>query len=159
MFVGRAFHGEPIKGRTLVWIGEGNVPNDGVSLQNYWFPEDRLAIGVGVDRIAFRPPGGSVIGWEFEARMRYHCLEMGKVGLFADLNGGWMVSERRFPPEGTRSNYTFSFGPGLEIPLRAGFSMLLGVELHHWSNARGRYATDNPAQNELFPWVGFGIPW
>jgi len=161
MLSARVFYGKPIVGRALWWIGEGDVPNYGVSLQNYFFLQDRVALGLGVNRIEFQPPGKDFGGWEFELRLRYYFLEIEGAGVFFDFNGGWMGAEHSMPPEGTRANYTFSFGPGLDVPLGSGISLLGGCELHHWSNARGtgERAVDNPAQNEFFPWLGLGVRW
>lgn len=161
MAIARAFYGSPIVGRALFWIGEGDIPNYGASLQGYYFPTDRLAVGIGVDRIEFCPEGENFGGWEIEARLRYYIAEVEDMAAFFDLNGGWLGAEEEMPEGGTKSNFTFSFGPGLEVLMGSGFSLLAGCEFHHWSNARGtgERATDNPAQNEYFPWLGVGFKW
>lgn len=161
MSVARMFHGEPIVGRALWWIGDGDVPNHGASVQTYFFPLARLAAGIGVDWIRFQVPGKDFGGWEFEGRLRSHCVEIDGLGIFFDLNGGWMAAKHEMPPGGTRSNYTVSFGPGLELPVGSVIFLLGGCELHHWSNGRGtgERATDNPAQNVYLPWMGVGLRW
>ena len=84
---------------------------------------------------------------------------MDKAGLFVDLLGGVMVAEKPLPPEGTRRNYTFGGGAGLEFKLFTDWSLLVGTEFHHMSNARGRNASDNPSQNEFLVWSGLGFRW
>ena len=156
----RGFHSDPIVGRAMFWIGEGGVPNGGGSAQYYRFLDDRVALGAGMSRWEFRPAGmDDVGGWEAEMRLRYYCLEAAGVGLFVDANGGAILTEHPMPPPGTKLNYTFSFGTGLEIPISSKGCLLGGMEFHHMSNARGRYAEDNPAQNQRFYWLGFGIKW
>lgn len=43
---------------------------------------------------------------------------------------------------------TFGFGGGVDLPVGAGTSLLLGATYHHISNALGRENERNPSQNE-----------
>jgi hypothetical protein len=70
-----------------------------------------------------------------------------------------MRTESEIPPGGTRGNFTFAAGPGAELPLGDGRSLLWGVEFHHMSNARGRQSARNPSQNEFLFWIGYGGTW
>jgi hypothetical protein len=159
MAVARVFHGKPIVGHALAWVGEGDVPNNGAGVQNYWFLRDRWAFGGGANVTRFRLEPEKVNSWDVEARVRYYAFEAGPAAFFGDVAGGLMVAEHGVPEAGTRKNYTFSFGPGVEIPTGLGPSLLLGCEFHHFSNARGRNASDNPSQNEYLPWAGVGFRW
>lgn len=165
LFSARAFNGDPIVGRALVWVGEADMPNWGFGAAQYFFVEDRVAFGVGVNRTRYdttrsrNAPYSHTWAYDAEARFRYYPGEMGEVAAFVDLFGGYTRGQRRFPPEGSRANYTFGGGGGVEFPLGSGTSFLSGIEFHHFSNARGRYASDNPSQNELLFWAGVGIQW
>ena len=155
----RAFGASPLTGKAIFWHGNGNAPNYGVGVQNYWFLNDRLALGAGLNLLNFDASGANVKGVEFEGRMRYHMFEIQKFGFFWELNGGYMYTENSVPPSGTPGNYTFSFGPGVEMPLSEDSSILLGAEFHHMSNARGRNTPINPSQNEILIWLGHSLKW
>lgn len=159
MACGRIFWSEPITGHALLWHGVGDDPNEGFSLQNYWFKNDRLALGVGFTGVQFHIPGDRILGGEIEARLRYYYTEYGKLGLFADLNGGFQHTQSEIPPMGLPNNGTFGFGPGLEYRIGENQSIQLGAEFHHMSNAHGKDKDVNPAQNELMMWVGFALTW
>lgn len=156
---GRAFYGEPITGHALAWNGLGDVPVYGVGLQNYWFWEDRLAVGAGVDLMQFDLAGTNAVGAGVETRVRYFYGEIDNVGGFFDFTGGYRQADKRVPAEGTDGNFTFSFGPGFDYRVREGESVLLGLEFHHMSNGRGRDTPRNPSQNELLLWFGYGWSW
>jgi Lipid A 3-O-deacylase (PagL) len=155
----RAAWGSPIVGKALAWNGLGDVPNYGMGVQSHWFQNDRLAIGAGMNLINFKPKGENVTGGELEARARYFFAESEDVGLFWDFMGGFMRTESQIPPGGTRGNFTFAFGPGIEMPLGDGDSVLLGVEFHHMSNALGRDSSRNPSQNEFLFWLSYTKTW
>ncbi len=164
MFSARAFHADPLVGRSAFWIGEANMPNEGLGIQNHWFIEDRVALGVGMNYTRYDTTHSDADynqTWAFdiEARFRYYAVEVIGVGTFLDLFGGWTHGDRKIPPEGSKNNGTFGAGVGIDIPLGSGFSVLTGMEFHHFSNARGRYASDNPSQNELLFWGGVGVRW
>ena len=145
--------------KSLAWNGLGDVPNFGVSVHNHWFTSDRIALGLGLSLMQFKPPGRRVTGGELELRFRYYFAEWGDIAFFGDFNGGYMRTQAQIPPGATRGNYTFSFGPGVEIPVSQDTSLLCGYEFHHMSNALGRASSRNPSQNESLLWVGLGIDW
>lgn len=155
----RAFYSEPITGHALFWHGTGDDSNEGVSIQNYWFTEDRLAFGVGLTGVQFHSEGDRILGGEIEARLRYYYTEWGKLGMFADLAGGFMRTQSDIPAAGTKNNGTFAFGPGFEYAIDEDKSILFGFEFHHMSNAHGKDKNVNPAQNELLMWVGYALTW
>jgi len=156
---GRAFYGDPIVGHALAWNGLGDVPVYGAGVQNAWFWEDRLAVGLGLDLMSFDRPGDQAFGAELDTRVRYFYGEVGDLGGFFDFTGGYRQADHAVPPDGTKGNFTFSFGPGFEYRVREEESLLLGVEFHHMSNGRGRNSPRNPSQNELLFWVGYGWSW
>jgi hypothetical protein len=156
----RGFYVAPITGHALAWHGVGDVSNEGLSVQNYWFWEDRVAVGLGLSAIRFHPKGDHIAGGEIDARLRYYLGEAQSLGVFADFTGGYQRTQDHMPPEnGTKDNYTFGFGPGFEYVLSENKSLLLGVEFHHFSNRQGRDKDRNPSQNGLLMWIGYAITW
>ena len=159
MAIARIFTGNPITGKALAWEGEARVPNEGVGVYLYYFPEDRVAIGSGVNYTRYRGDDGGQRSLDLEARLRYYAFEVAGASVFADLSGGYLIANESLPPVGTRTNYTFAFGPGVDVPLGGDVSLVLGGEFHHFSNARGSAASDNPSQNEFLLWAGLGFRW
>ena len=74
---------------------------------------------------------------------------------FWDLGGGYQQSTDPTPTGGTEWNFTFGFGPGVDIPIASQRSILIGSTYHHTSNALGHANLRNPSQNEMRLWVGF----
>ena len=72
---------------------------------------------------------------------------------------GYLRTTRDVPPRGTQWNYTFSFGPGIDVPICHNTHMLIGSSYHHISNALGRQSQRNPSQNEVRLWLGFEWTW
>jgi len=155
----RAFYSEPITGHALVWHGVGDCPNEGFSLQNYWFLKDRVALGLGLTGVQFHIPGDRILGSEIEARLRYYFAETGKLGFFGDFTGGYLRTQSEIPPNGKDNNGTFAFGPGLEYGVGENKAVQLGFEFHHLSDLHGRDKDRNPSQNELKMWLGFALTW
>ena len=159
MFVVGGFTGEPIVGKALAWVGEGDVPNKGIIIHNYVFLQDRVAIGAGIDLTQWNVHSDRVPGFDIEGKARYYFVDVGGAGIFGDFNAGVNIGRTKIPPDGSRKSYSFAFGLGAELPFDEAASVLVGGEFHHISNARGRYATDNPSQNEGLFWVGVGFRW
>jgi len=159
MWTVRGFYSDPIVGHFLWWDGKGDVPNAGVGVAHRWFYKDRWAFSVGLAPTRFKDGSDDFWGLEFESGFRWYFAESKNVGFFWDFNGGFVYAEQKVPSRGTDWNLTFALGPGAEWQLGGGWSLLGGVQLHHFSNGRGLNVSDNPAQNETRGWLGFGRTW
>jgi hypothetical protein len=159
MVSARVLYGTPIVGHAIAWDGGGDADTVSGGLYNHWFVTDRLSIGTGATATYFFQEGGGVWGGEIQGASRWHFTEWGKRSIFWDLNGGFLQTEGRVPPNSTEWNFTFAFGPGIEWPLNEKCTLLTGVEFHHLSNAYGRRSPRNQSQNELRFWIGLGWMW
>ncbi|MEM8885447.1 MAG: hypothetical protein AAGD14_15385, partial [Planctomycetota bacterium] len=102
----------PIVGDLLWWDAKGEAENAGIGVWNRWYLEDRWAIGIGLTPTWFREFGKNFGGAEFEVGMRWHFWEWEKLGIFLDLNGGFLYTSEDVPRAGTDWNFTFALGPG-----------------------------------------------
>jgi hypothetical protein len=150
----RGHYGVPILGESIRWDGNAEIDNFGVGAYLYTYVVDGLAIGGGINGTVFKNPGENAYGLEFEAAGRVHMFDIGDVGTFFDFTGGWLQTNDPVPPEGTEWNMTFSFGPGVDIPIGARTSLQIAAIYHHFSNALGRQNDRNPSQNEGRFWAG-----
>jgi len=156
----RAVYGEPIdNGGFFGWNTAGDARNFGVGAANYWYFHDRLAAGIGLTPLYFSQAEGDSWGAETEAHLRWHMFEAGPVGFLMDANCGYLWAQSPIPTGGTRSNFSYGVGPGLEVPLSKGFSVLGGFQFHHISNGKGLDSPANPSQNELRMWFALTRKW
>jgi hypothetical protein len=153
-FLVRGHYGIPILGKSLFWDGNGSDDDFGVGGYAYHYLVDGIALGAGLTATAFKTPGADVYGIEFEAVSRFDIAQLGTSRVFWDWTAGWLQSTDGIPPGGTEWNMTFSFGPGIDIPLDAGRSLQISTAYHHKSNALGSQHDRNPSQNEVRAWVG-----
>jgi hypothetical protein len=150
---------DPIVGNFLWWDGKSDAPNAGIGVAHRWFLADRWAYSVGLTPTWFDDDGNEVWGMEFETGFRWYFAETGKFALFWDFNGGFLLTEDPVPARATDWNFTFALGPGAEWKLGEKWSLLGGVQLHHFSNGKGLNVAANPAQNETRVWLGMGWLW
>jgi hypothetical protein len=150
----RGHYGVPILGKSLFWDGNGSDHDFGFGGYGYYYVADGIALGAGLNATAFKVPGADTYGMEFEAISRFDIAQYGTTRVFWDLTGGWLQSTDGIPPGGTEWNMTFSFGPGIDIPLDKGQSVQISTVYHHKSNALGSQHDRNPSQNEVRTWIG-----
>lgn len=150
----RAWYGVPILQKSLFWDGNGEDDTAGVSGHVAHYVAQDLAIGAGLNCGNWFLPGADARSAEIEGLLRYHPLE--GLPLFWDLHGGYQHSTEPVPCGGTEWNFSFGFGPGVDLALDDGCSLLFGVDYHHVSNALGRMNDRNPSQNEARFWLGVG---
>ncbi len=148
----KGFYGIPILQKSFVWDGNGEVDDFGLGIHALHFLGDDVAIGGGVEVASWLVSGADVYSGEVEGVLRYHPWHG---PLFLDLTGGFQQATKNIPPGGTDWNFTFSFGPGLDVPVAKDCSLELGTTYHHISNALGRDNDRNPSQNEARLWFGF----
>lgn len=149
------FHGIPILRRSFFWDGEGEVEDSGVLLQAYKHLTDDFAIGVGANFASWWAPGRNVHSAELEGRVRLYPVAGWPV--FFDGSAGYQLADDQIPPGGTVWNFTFSFGPGFELPIAESTRFQFGSYYHHISNALGRENDRNPSQNEVRIWAGISF--
>ncbi|MDA0375210.1 MAG: hypothetical protein O2865_15610 [Planctomycetota bacterium] len=152
--VARGHYGIPILGKSLFWDGNGSDHDFGFGGYGYYYVADGIALGAGLNATAFKVPGADTYGLEFEAISRFDIARYGTTRVFWDFTGGWLQSTDGIPPGGTEWNMTFSFGPGIDIPLDVGQSLQISTIYHHKSNALGSQHDRNPSQNEIRTSVG-----
>jgi hypothetical protein len=149
--VARAFYGVPILQKSLLWDGNGQDDNYGLGLHLFRFVNDGLALGMGLNGAVWMQTH-DVYSGEWEALMRWYP---GNGAFFWDFGGGYLHGTAPVPTGGTDWNFTFHFGPGVDIPVGRESSVLIGATYHHTSNALGRMNERNPSQNDMRLWVGF----
>jgi hypothetical protein len=148
----KAFYGIPILQKSFAWDGNGETDDAGLGLHAAHFVTDDVALGGGLNAATWLTPGANVYSGKVEGLLRlypYHGP------FFVDLTAGFQQATEDIPPGGTEWNFSFSFGPGVDVPIARGCSLELGATYHHISNALGRDNDRNPSQNEARLWVGF----
>ncbi len=80
--------------------------------------------------------------------LRWHFLEVGRYGLYADWGFGAMGARAPFPPVGTHFNGTPHFGFGLRAELTEQYGTLVELRQRHMSNGQGIVST-NPSFDGL----------
>jgi hypothetical protein len=154
-----AQYGIPILQRAIFWDGNSEVDNFGVGLSNYWFLSDCFAFRTTLNATWFRNEGNDRIAGEIEVGGRWYAYDFDTWTVFWDITAGYQHGNNTVPPGGTEWNYTFSFGPGVDVPLDEHSAILGGVTFHHFSNALGRENDRNPSQNDARVWLGYGWTW
>jgi len=150
----------PFHGHALAWLGEESHSYLGGGFFNHWFTSDRIALGAGLMYNNYQFDGRNVASGEIQANYRQYLFEHDrKYTYFFETFCGAQWGETEIPRGATRYEYTFGFGPGMEVRLSDKYSVLAGAQFHHQSNALGRTAPENPSQNDLRLWVAFGWMW
>lgn len=153
----RAYYGIPILQKSFFWDGNGEVDQFGLRARHLWYSSDNVAFGVGLSAMNFLVGGADVQGLEADAIGRFTFWRGDDLSVFVETTGGYLQSTDGIPPGGTEWNFTFSFGPGVDIPIGDGVDLMTGVTYHHISNALGRESPRNPSQNEADLWIGLGF--
>ena len=149
----RAYYGVPILQKSLLWDGNGEDDDAGIGVHVENFVADGLALGAGLDAGNWFQSGTDAQSGEIEGLLRWYPLA--DVPVFWDMHGGYQLATEPVPTGGTDWNFTFGFGPGVDVAIDDGCSLLFGCTYHHTSNALGRDNDRNPSQNEARFWIGF----
>ena len=154
-------YGHPIPGDSISGTVFGEAPTAGIGVFHHWYVHDRIGLGVGATPTLYFQDVGTALGAEFSGQLRWHFYEFERVGLFLDLQAGFLLATEDVPPTGTPANFTYGFGPGFEAPLHDRFRLLGGALFHHFSNGKGLGidVDSNPSQNEIRFWIGVGSTW
>jgi len=157
----QAQYGTPIPGDSISGQVHGTAPTAGVGAFNHWYVTDRIALGAGLTPTLYFEDAGTAFGAEGNGQIRWHFWESESIGFFLDLQGGFLLATADVPTGGTRYNLSYGMGAGFEVPLDERRRLLGGVLLHHFSNGKGLGidVPDNPSQNEVRFWLGFGSTW
>jgi hypothetical protein len=148
----KGYYGIPILQKSLLWDGNGEVDDAGVGVHVAHFVTDDVALGAGINAGAWLLPGADSYSAELEGLLRIYPF--GPAPVFLEGTGGFQQATKNVPPGGTDWNFSFGFGPGMEVPIAHGCDLEFGVGYHHISNALGRDNDRNPSQNEARVWVG-----
>jgi len=150
---GRTHYGVPILQKSFFWDGNGEDDVAGLGVHVAHFVGDDVAIGAGLNLGNWFQSGPDAQSAELEGLLRAYPFHGGP--LFVDLHGGFQQATDAAPTGGTDWNFSFGFGPGVDLPVAEDCSLLLGCSYHHISNALGRRNDRNPSQNEARLWIGF----
>lgn len=150
---GRAYYGVPVLQKSFVWDGNGEDDDAGLGVHVAHFVGDDVAIGAGLNLGNWFKSGQDAQSAELEGFLRAYPFHGGP--LFIDLHGGFQQATDAVPTGGTDWNFSFGFGPGVDIPVAEDCSLMVGCTYHHISNALGRMNDRNPSQNEARVWIGF----
>lgn len=155
----RVFYGIPILQKSFFWDGNSEVDNAGLKARQLWQVSDASALGVGLTGANWFLGGADVQSIELEGvgRSFVYRSEDDAYGVFVEVTGGFQQATDSIPPGGTEWNFTFSFGPGVVVPLERSLDLQTGVTYHHISNALGRDTPRNPSQNEAQLWIGLAF--
>ena len=156
MMVVHLQYGVPILQKAIFWDGNAEVDDFGIGVSNYWFVSNSFAWSATLNGTVFKTADGDVYAGEIELGGRWYVWDIAGGGVFWDTTGGYQQSHGAIPPGGTEWNYTFSFGPGIDLPLTRSSGFVAGVTFHHMSNALGRNTPRDPSQNEGRFHFGFG---
>jgi hypothetical protein len=147
-----AHYGVPILRKSLFWDGNGETDVFGARLHAFRYVADDMALGLGLNAGQWIVSGPDVWSGEVEGVLR--CFPIESTRVFFDFHGGYMLATDQVPPGGTVWNFTFGFGPGVDVPLSDSTSLMFGIDYHHTSNALGHENDRNPSQNEGRIWIG-----
>ena len=160
MAVARVFGSPwPIKGNAIAWNGERDNEYIGGGIGNYWFVADRIALGVLLSATNHQYDGRNIKGIELEFAHRWYMWSHEEFTYFWDSHCGGFYAEDKVPEGATEHEYMFAFGPGMEIPVGEKSRVAMGFQFHHFSNANGRRADNNPSQNDFRLWISWGWMW
>lgn len=150
---GRVHYGVPILQKSFFWDGNGEDDDAGVGVHVLHFVGDDVAIGAGFNFGNWFQSGRDEQSGEIEGALRAYPFR--DLPLFVDLHGGYQLATGPVPTGGTDWNFSFGFGPGVDIAVAENCSLMVGCTYHHISNALGRMNDRNPSQNEARCWLGF----
>ena len=152
-----AYGGIPVLQKSFFWDGNGETDEAGVKARHLWFLSDRIALGGGLTASVWFPSGHDILAGELEAVGRWYFFRGESLGVFVEGATGYVHSTDPIPPKGTEWNFTFSFGPGVDVPIAKNFDLIGTTIYHHISNALGRPSPQNPSQNEVQ--ILLGVAW
>ena len=93
-------------------------------------------------------------GWGIQGLLRLYLIDEPRFTLFVEGAAGIAFFDDRFPPEGTKLNFTRRYGLGATVRLSEDFDIMGGYRVAHISNGNGAGAPDNPAWDGRGPYVG-----
>ncbi len=147
------YYGVPVLQKSFFWDGNGEVDDSGIEMRIGKFVADDVALGLGSRGTVWWTGGRDVYSAELEGLFRVYPIHDWPISLTGA--GGYQLANDQIPPGGTVWNFTFSFGPAVDIPVSENTSFQIGATYHHISNALGRQNDRNPSQNEVRFSVGF----
>jgi hypothetical protein len=124
----------------------------------YYFADDWSlsleGIGYGFDATN---GGGDAAGGGFGGALRWHFLQRDRFSLFAEIGGGMLYADEKFPPGGTQFNFSAQAGFGATYRLDEHLHLLGGVRYLHVSNANIHGLDENPSIDAIGGYVGVSL--
>ncbi len=107
--------------------------------------------------VDFRNLNSERFGVGFAGFLRLDIFDFRFHSLFAETGFGMVFTNKDFPPEGTKWNFTRRYGGGLTIKIDPDARLVLGWRSMHVSNGKGFGHPQNPAYdaNGLFAGLRF----
>lgn len=86
--------------------------------------------------------------------LRYFFWHQDRLSLFAEVGGGMLYADEKFPPGGTQFNFTGQAGVGAAYRLDDSVYLLAGARYFHLSNANIHGLDENPSIDSIGGYVG-----
>lgn len=107
----------------------------------------------------FSEPDGGVYpadttGWGLQGLLRLYVIDEPRFTFFVEGAAGIAFFDDRFPPQGTKLNFTRRYGAGGTFSLSDRVEVMGGYRVAHVSNGNGDGAPDNPAWDGRGPYLG-----
>ena len=107
----------------------------------------------------FTEPNGGVYpvdttGWGLQCLLRLYVIDEPRFTFFVEGAAGIAFFDDRFPPQGTKLNFTRRYGAGGTYRFSDSLEVMGGYRVAHVSNGNGDGASDNPAWDGRGPYLG-----
>ena len=112
-----------------------------------------------------RPAGsdGTLTGYDSGAGgldlvLRYHFIREKDFSIFVELGGGFLISDKEFPANGTHFNFTPTAGMGITYRVYQNVRLMAGARWYHLSNAGIDGQDRNPSVDAAAVYGGIMVP-
>lgn len=85
---------------------------------------------------------------------RWHMIQCGDLGFFADAGAGMLLTGLSYPADGTHFNFTPQVGLGVTYRIDQDLNLILGGRWHHISNANLHGEDNNPGSDGAMVYAG-----
>ncbi len=154
-------------GHSWWWsVGAGVAGGDRTAHLDYngfasfeYFIVKNFEVGMEFGGWFFNQQGKDSAAGSFNANLRYHFINTGRLSVFAEAGAGFILGTQPVPTRGTAFNFTPRVGMGLTWRLsQSRTRLLLGVRWQHISNARAFGTGRNPGRDNMMAYAGVMFP-
>lgn len=93
-------------------------------------------------------------GWGLQGLARLYLVDEARFTLFVEAAAGIAFFDDRFPPNGSKLDFTRRYGVGGTVSVSDSIAVIGGYRWAHISNGNGEGAIDNPAWDGRGPYLG-----